>query len=269
MTRPILFLSDYGLDDEFVGLCHAVMARIAPGVRVIDLAHGIPPQDVMAGALALAAAIPHAPSDAVFMAVVDPQVGMERRPVAIEAGPALLVGPDNGLLFAASTSLGGARSAVAIETGKVAGGPVSPTFHGRDVFAPAAAYLATGRALHDVGLPMDPATLTTLPALEPETGPGRLVARVIGVDRFGNVRLAAREGDLDRAGLTGGLTVSAGGQAAPARRVRTFAEVPDGSYGLLVDSAGWAAVVRNLGNAAHDLGARRGVRVELLADAVG
>jgi S-adenosyl-L-methionine hydrolase (adenosine-forming) len=269
VTRPILFLSDYGLDDEFVGVCHAVIARIAPEVPIIDLAHGIPPQDVLAGGLTLAAATPHAPPDAVYLAVVDPHVGTERRPVALEAGSALLVGPDNGLLPPACDALGGPRDAVAIEAEKVARAPVSPTFHGRDVFAPAAAHLAMGTGLHDLGVPIDPSSLTRLSRLEPDVGPGRVAARVIGVDRFGNVRLAAREADLERAGLTGRLTVSAGGLAAPAHRVRTFAEVPDAAYGLLVDSAGWAAVVRNLGNAAHDLGARRGGWVELRADGVG
>jgi S-adenosyl-L-methionine hydrolase (adenosine-forming) len=98
VTRPILFLTDYGLEDEYVGVCHAVMARLAPEARVIDLTHGIPPRDVLAGALALSVAVPYAPDDAVYLAVVDPGVGTDRRAVALQAGRALLVGPDNGIL---------------------------------------------------------------------------------------------------------------------------------------------------------------------------
>src|ERR671922_2489336 len=115
MTRPILFLSDFGLDDEYVGICHAVIARLAPEVSVIDLTHGIPPQDVMAGAVALAGAIPYAPPEAVILAVVDPGVGTERRGVAVEAGGLALVAPDNGLISLAVISLGGAERAVVLD----------------------------------------------------------------------------------------------------------------------------------------------------------
>ncbi|HEX2031999.1 MAG TPA: SAM-dependent chlorinase/fluorinase, partial [Actinomycetota bacterium] len=201
MARPILFLTDYGLDDEFVGVCHAVMARLAPEARVIDLTHGIPPQDVMAGALALSEAVPHAPPDAVYLGVVDPGVGTERRAVAVAAGGALLVGPDNGLLLLAARALGGVERAVEIDAGRVVSGPVSATFHGRDVFAPAAARLAVSGDLRSLGGGVDPASLVSLEPDEPRVGPGRLTTTVLGIDRFGNVRLAARAADLGAAGL--------------------------------------------------------------------
>ncbi|HEX2026043.1 MAG TPA: SAM-dependent chlorinase/fluorinase, partial [Actinomycetota bacterium] len=203
MSRPILFLSDFGVDDEYVGLCHAVIARVAPDVRVVDLHHGVPPQDVTTGALTLAHAAAYGPDDAVFLAVVDPGVGTRRRGVAVEAGSGVLVGPDNGVLALAADALGGARRAVALVPGRVVPWPVSRTFHGRDVFAPAAARLALGAALADVGDPIDTDTLSELLVGEPLVEMGRVATTVIGIDRFGNVRLGARPADLEVAGLAG------------------------------------------------------------------
>jgi S-adenosyl-L-methionine hydrolase (adenosine-forming) len=250
VPRPILFLTDYGVTDEFVGVCHAVIVRLAPDVRVIDLTHGVPPGDVLAGALALEAAAPYASSDSVFLAVVDPGVGTERRAVAVEAGEAALVGPDNGLLDLAARRLGGAHRAVQIDPSLVASGPVSATFHGRDVFAPAAAILARGGALDDLGREVEATSLARIDIPEPIVRTGRLEATVIGIDRFGNARLAARPGDLDRAPL--GATIGPGG--IPVRRVRTFADLGPGEVGILEDSAGWLALVRNGSSAARELG---------------
>lgn len=262
MPRPILFLTDYGLQDELVGTCHAVIARLAPDARVIDLTHAVPPQDVLAGALSVAAAVPYAPADAVWLAVVDPGVGTDRRAVVVEAGKAILVGPDNGVLSLAWEELGGPARAVAIDADRVAPGPVSSTFHGRDVFAPAAALIAAGARVDDLGEPVDPASLVRLTVPPPGIGPGRLRVRVLTIDRFGNVRLAAQEPDLQRAGLTDADAVTiaaevAGEEAADrmvvARRARTYADVPEGHDALIVDSAGWLAVARNLGSAADGL----------------
>ncbi|HEX2032386.1 MAG TPA: SAM-dependent chlorinase/fluorinase [Actinomycetota bacterium] len=256
--RPILFLTDYGLRDEFVGVCHAVMAAAAPGVRVIDLSHGVPPQDVRRGALALLAAAPYAPGDAVYLAVVDPGVGTERAAVAVAAGDALLVGPDNGLLSMAWEALGGADRAVAIDAPAAA----SATFHGRDVFAPSAARLAAGASIEELGSAVDPASLLRLPVPRPRPAAGGVEAEVIGVDRFGNVQLGARPGDVP-AGLGDVVRVGAAGSAVPCRRVRTFAEVPPGEVAVLVDSAGWLALVAPGGSAAGILGLRPGEEVLL------
>jgi S-adenosylmethionine hydrolase len=255
LPRPILFLTDYGLDDELVGICHAVVARIAPEVRVIDLTHAVAPHDVLAGALFLSSAVPYAPDDAVWLAVVDPGVGTERRAVAVEAGSAVLVGPDNGLLSLAWDELGGARHAVAIDAERVAPGPVSATFHGRDVFAPAAARIASGAGLEELGSLVDPESLVRLTVPGPEVEPGKLRARVLGVDRFGNVRLAARETDLGRAGLADeqALAVEAGDRQVVAPRVRTYGEIGDGEEAVLVDSGGWLSVARNRSSAAQTL----------------
>jgi S-adenosylmethionine hydrolase len=206
--------------------------------------------------------VPYAPADAVWLAVVDPGVGTDRGAVAVEAGKAAMVGPDNGLLSLAWEDLGGPARAVAIDEKRVAPGPVSTTFHGRDVFAPAAALIAGGARLDDLGEPVDPASLVRLTVPSPEIEPGRLRVRVLTTDRFGNVRLAAKEQDLDRAALGGADAVTvaaevAGEEAAHrmmvAVRARTYADVPEGQDALIVDSAGWLAVVRNHGNAADAL----------------
>ena len=271
MTRPILFLTDYGLQDEYVGVCHAVMARLAPDARVIDLTHGIPPHDVLAGALALAGAVPHAPEDAVYLAVVDPGVGTDRRAVALRAGGGFLVGPDNGVLGLAARALGETAGAVSLDPGKVATGPVSATFHGRDVFAPAAALLASGSSLDDLGAEIDPATLVSVEPEDPLVGPGRLGTSVLGVDRFGNLRLAARPEHLGAVGLGDDLLLLSGADPVTLRRVTTFADLGEEEVGLLEDSSGWLAVVRNGGSAARSLGLgpRSPVILAAAADAIG
>jgi S-adenosyl-L-methionine hydrolase (adenosine-forming) len=152
MSRPVVFMTDYGRTDEFVGVCHGVMASIVPDVHVIDLTHNVPRQDVMRGALILGRATKFMPDDAVYVAVVDPGVGSERRSIAVRAATgAFLVGPDNGVLSPAWAALGGAEAAASIEDSRVMLFPVSKTFHGRDVFAPAAAHLAAGATLDALG----------------------------------------------------------------------------------------------------------------------
>ncbi len=265
--RPILFLSDYGLADEFVGVCHVVMARIAPGCRVVDLAHEIPPQDVARGAAVLAGAARYAPEEAVLLAIVDPGVGTERRAVVVEAGGRLLVGPDNGVLSPAWEALGGASGAFEIASRRVMLEPVSATFQGRDIFAPAAAHLAAGLPPEEVGPPVDPGDLhrVVFPGVRIE--PGHLHCKVIGIDRFGNVQLSARPADLESAELAGEgqLRVRAAGRGFTIPRGRTFAEVGEGECVVFVDSAGMLALAVNRGRAAQLLGLASGDHVVLAA----
>ena len=223
MTRPIVLCTDYGLHDEFVGICHGVIARIAPDARVIDLTHAIPRQDVVRGAIVLSRATPFMPADAVYCAVVDPGVGSERRAIAVRsASGALLVGPDNGVLSPAWTELGGAIAAFEITASAVVLDPVSNTFHGRDVFAPAAAHLANGVQLDTVGPPSTPEALRVLELAGPMVAPGAIGARVVRVDGFGNVQLNVTEEHLRAAGF--GEHVHMGGAALAVRRrsSRTF-----------------------------------------------
>jgi S-adenosylmethionine hydrolase len=258
MTRPIVFCTDYGMADEFVGVCHGVIARIAPEARVIDLTHAVPPQDVLRGALTLGRATPFMPENAVYLAVVDPGVGSERRSIAVRTTrDALLVGPDNGVLSLAWESLGGVAAAVEITDPSVMLAPVSSTFHGRDVFAPAAAHLATGFGFAELGDAIDPAGLRILEMPGPMIAESVLGARVIGVDGFGNVQLNATASDLAAAGLGDVLTVA--GRRVP--RVRVFADVPEGEPASIVDSQGYIALVVNRGSAASMWGLREGSAV--------
>jgi S-adenosylmethionine hydrolase len=265
VPAPILFLSDYGLDDEFVGVCHAVIAAAAPDVRVIDLSHGIPPRDIRRGAVALADAVPFAPSPAIYLAVVDPGVGTTRLPVAVEAADSFLVGPDNGLLSLAWEALGGASRAAVIDSEDIVRLPMSETFHGRDVFAPAAAHLASGGSFEVLGSELDPAQLKRIHAPATLAEPGRVRCEVIGIDRFGNLQLSARSADLQIAGLDSAEQLDAriGSEPIPLRRVRTFGHVPEGMPALIVDSSGRLAIVMNHGSAAAVLNLRAGDPVEI------
>src|SRR5919199_3156705 len=155
VARPLTFLSDYGLADEFVGVVHAVIARICPDARVIDIGHGVARHDVAGGARILARALPYA-APGVHLAVVDPEVGGRRRALALRTKDEdrLLVGPDNGLLLPAAERFGGVAEAVDVSASPWRLEPVSATFHGRDVFAPVAARLAGGAALAEAGRPL-------------------------------------------------------------------------------------------------------------------
>jgi S-adenosylmethionine hydrolase len=260
-ARPIVFLSDYGLEDEFVGVCHAVMAGISPASPIIDLSHAIPPHDVLRGALVLWRAVRYLPPDAVILAVVDPGVGTGRRPVAVAAvGGLCLVGPDNGLLSLAWTHEGGAVQAGLIESAEVILEPVSATFHGRDVFAPAAAHLVSGLSLERVGRSIEPASLVHPSLTEPEVEPGRVHCEVMGVDRFGNVQLSATAEHLRAAGLGASdrLEVVVASRATAIRRAATFGDVAEGQLAVIVDSIGWLAVVLNRGSGAEALGVAPG-----------
>jgi S-adenosyl-L-methionine hydrolase (adenosine-forming) len=256
MIRPIVFLTDYGRSDGFVGICHGVMARIAPDARVIDLTHSVPRQDVLRGAVELARSMPYMPTDAIYVAVVDPGVGSDRGAIATAAGAALLVGPDNGLLSLAWEELGGVESAVEIQNPEVVLAPVSRTFHGRDIFAPAAAHLAAGMPLEDLGPAVDPATLVRLDVPGPMVAEGAVGARVTATDGYGNVQLNATERDLDDAGVAVGRVLVVNGRRVP--RAGTFAELPEREPGLIVDSDGYLAIVVNHGNAAQMLGLAAG-----------
>jgi S-adenosylmethionine hydrolase len=256
MSRPIVFLTDYGRSDGFVGICHGVMARIAPDAPVIDLTHSVPRQDVLRGAVELARAIPYMPTDAVHVAVVDPGVGSDRGAIATAAGAALLVGPDNGLLSLAWEELGGVEVAVEIQNPEVVLAPVSRTFHGRDVFAPAAAHLAAGMKLEDLGPSVDAAGLVRLDVPGPMVAEGAVGARVTSTDGYGNVQLNATERDLEDAAVAVGNVLVVNGRRLP--RAGTFAELPEREPGLIVDSDGYLAIVVNQGNAAQMLGLAAG-----------
>jgi S-adenosylmethionine hydrolase len=261
----VTFLTDYGLDDEFVGVCHGVMRRAAPNVPIVDITHGITRHGVREGALTLRNALPYT-SPGVHVAVVDPQVGTERRAVGLRtADGRLLVGPDNGLLSLAWESCGGVELAVDVTRSPHRLEPVSATFHGRDIFAPVAAQLARGAELADAGEPVDPSELVVVDLPEPRTEDGALVAHALVVDRFGNVGLDVNHDDTSGTGITLGGTVEieAGGERYLATYAQTFADVRPGELIVYEDAYRTLAVAINRGDAAATLALRPDAEVRL------
>jgi S-adenosyl-L-methionine hydrolase (adenosine-forming) len=250
--RPITFLSDYGYQDEFAGVCRAVIAQIVPGAPLIDLTHGIPRQDVRQGAIALANALPSCPPG-VHLAVVDPGVGSARRAVAVETGEGrYLVGPDNGLLSRALDRLGGSLGAVELSRSPFRLEPVSATFHGRDLFAPVAAHLSIGARLDEAGEPIDPGSLVALELPAPTVGPDEVAATAIHADGYGNVTLNLDASMLSDGPLREGerLEVRAPDGRFQALWARTFADVAAGELLLFEDSSGAMALAVSGGSAA-------------------
>lgn len=255
-SRQIAFLSDFGLGNEWVGICHAVMTDIAPQSPIVDLSHLVRALHVVSGALLLADCIPYTSRDAVGLAVVDPNVGKDRE-IAIATGSGrALVGPDNGLLLLASEAAGGVTSVVEITSPEVVRQPITPSFRARDTLCPAAAHLARGMDIDRLGSPVDPASLATLDVPEAETSLNRIRCEVIDYNRFGNIQLNVREGDLAAAGLDGHetLEVAAVSASAEARRGETYADFDAGQYGVITDPRGWLMIVRgNPGSALEGL----------------
>ena len=239
MSGPfITFLSDFGLQDEYVGTCHGVLKRIAPDAHVIDITHGIAPQRVLQGAYVLANTLPYMPGG-VHLAVVDPGVGSQRRALVLRGGDGrLYVGPDNGLLLPAVDRLGGVAAAHELTNPDYALPSVSRTFHGRDLFAPAAAHLALGVPLERLGPPVDPEALVRVELPAPEVDAQRIAASVFDVDRFGNIQLNLTREHLARGGVSPGTQVEIEyhGERYFAVAARTFADARLGDLILYEDA---------------------------------
>jgi S-adenosylmethionine hydrolase len=261
----ITFLSDFGLADDFVGTCHGVIKRIAPDVDVIDITHGIEPQSVLQGALVLASTLPYMP-EGVHLAVVDPDVGSPRRALVLRTGDGrMLVGPDNGLLVPAAERLGGVAEAYELTNREYALEPVSPTFHGRDIFAPAAAHLTNGLDPAELGPALDADSLVRLELPRPEIGERRIRATCLYVDRFGNIQLNVQVDELERLNIVPGRQVEV---ELPMDRfyalaARTFAEAGTGDIILYEDAYRNIALAISRGNAAETFGVRAGTEVRL------
>jgi S-adenosylmethionine hydrolase len=260
----LTFITDYGLEDGFVAACHGVAARIAPSVRIIDITHLVQPGDVRRGAAVLAQTIPYLPP-AVHVAVVDPGVGTARRGVAVQASDSILIGPDNGLLSWAIAAKGGAERAVQLTNGDLWLHPVSPTFHGRDIFMPVAAHLAAGTDLASAGDEIDLSDLVSLPAPTSRVRDGEAEGEVMSVDRFGNVQLSIVAADVTELGVGYGspLVVRAGRQKLTVPFMETFAAAAPGEIVAFTDSAGLISLAVNAGDAAQHLGLPPGAHVHL------
>jgi len=262
----VSFLSDFGLQDDFVGTCHGVIKRIAPQTQIIDVTHGIPAQQILQGALVLGSTLPYMPIG-VHLAVVDPGVGGSRRALALldEEGR-FFVGPDNGLLIPAADRAGIAvahelaNPEYALET-------ISRTFHGRDLFAPAAAHLSLGVAIEELGPPLDPDALVRLDLPQPELGPDKIAATVLYVDSFGNVALNVTREHIAEVGIVPGTQVELelGGERFFAVAARTFADARPGDIVLYEDSYRNMSVAISNGNAGEMLRARPGQSLRINA----
>jgi S-adenosyl-L-methionine hydrolase (adenosine-forming) len=263
----ITFLSDFGLQDDFVGTCHGVMKRIAPDAEILDITHGIPPQHVLQGALVLCNTLPYMP-EGVHLAVVDPGVGGQRRPLALATGEGrLLVGPDNGLLMPAAERTGGIAAAHELANPDYALDSVSRTFHGRDLFSPAAAHLARGVPIDELGPPVDPQALVRLDVPEPEVGQNRIRASVLYIDHFGNMQLNLTRDHFEQAGVLPGVKVELelALERYYATAARTFADARAGDIILYEDAYRNIAIAISGGSAADlfDVGPGQEVRIHL------
>jgi S-adenosyl-L-methionine hydrolase (adenosine-forming) len=263
----ITFLSDFGLADEFVGVVHRVIRRLASEAAVIDLTHQIPPQDVRAGALTLWRAAPWL-GPGVVLAVVDPGVGTHRRAVAIEAADAsvVLVGPDNGLLVPAAYRLGSLGRVVALTNPAWHLAGAGGTFDGRDVFGPVAARLCSGVDLVELGEHVDPLSLRGAPLGLAEGTPDEVADRgldveVLWVDRYGNAQLNVAASTLDALGSR--PVVQIGPLTHTARRAQGYADLAAGELGLLADSTGLGALCLDRASAAAALGLTAGTTLRL------
>jgi S-adenosylmethionine hydrolase len=252
----VTLLTDYGRDDDFVGVCHGVIRVIHPDADIVDITHGIERYAVREGALVLRNTLPYMPVG-VHVAVVDPQVGTERRALALRTGDGrILVGPDNGLLSLAWERCGDVEIAVDITRSQHRLEPVSATFHGRDIFAPVAAHLAAGAELADAGDPLDPDSLERVELPEPRDEDDSVVAHALVIDHFGNVGLNVGHERLAGTGITlgGRVAVEAAGERYVATYAQTFADVSPGELIVYQDAYRTLALAINRGDAAGMLG---------------
>jgi S-adenosyl-L-methionine hydrolase (adenosine-forming) len=265
VSLPISFLSDFGYDDEFVGVIHGVLAKLAPSTRVIDIGHGFGRGNVKAAALALTRAIQYMP-EGICLAVVDPGVGTDRKALAAETPWGVFVGPDNGLLSPAVAMVGGAHRIVSIENPEAMIPSPGETFHGRDVFAPAAALLATGDAgVDDLGPEVDGAEIVPLLLPLTETEGGVVSGEAWWVDTYGNVQTNVSPDELAAVGLSPGqtITVRVGSTEYPVLWVNSYGDVGNGETLIHADSVGLVAIAVRGGRADEELNLSPGMAVSL------
>lgn len=255
MHSIICFTSDFGTSDGWVGVCHAVIYRACPQVRVVDLAHEIAPFDIRKASAVAAAGVWQLP-EALHLVVADPGVGGGRRDLILITGSGtVLVGPDNGVLIPATWRSGGVEHAYAIDSTHLDFRPPLATFHARDVLARTAALLACGIGVTSMATPIDPATLAAAPFKPSHVEGEVLVAEVIDTDRFGSVRLAisadeVREHGFDQARLE----IILGHTRIDLPFGHTFSDVEEGEPVALVDSSGWLTLAVHMGSAAERYG---------------
>ncbi|MGA7226943.1 MAG: SAM-dependent chlorinase/fluorinase [Acidimicrobiia bacterium] len=266
MSSPISFVSDFGHSDEFVGVVHGVLAKLAPESRVIDVSHSVPRGDVRAAALTMTRAIQYLP-EGVALVVVDPGVGSDRRALGVETDWGFFVGPDNGVLSPAVAMIGGAKRMVSIENPEARIPSPGETFHGRDVFAPAAAVLASGEAkLEELGPAVSPDSVTPLLLPLPEVAEGRVTGEAWWVDHFGNVQTNIGPDEMTALGHQAGsvVTMRIGARVHSLPWVVAYSDVEPGEALIHVDSSGLMAIAIREGAADQAMALGVGTAVTLL-----
>ena len=264
MQSIICFISDFGTDDTWVGVCHAVIIGACPHARVVDLGHHIPPFDIRKGAATAAAGVYQLP-DAIHLVVVDPGVGSGRRDICLVARRGtLLIGPDNGVLLPAAQRAGGVESAIVLDAGKIDFRAPLETFHARDILAPAAAALACGVEPASLGDAVDPGELAPAPFEECRVDGPFVVGEVLEADRFGSLRFNIPSDRMESLGLKGAmLEIALGHNSLSVPLARTYADVAEGEPVALVDSSGWLTLAVNRGDARDRFGAGSGTAVRI------
>ncbi len=261
-ARIITLTTDFGYRDPFVGIMKGVVSAINPAAAVIDVTHGVAPQDVTGGALALAAAVDFFPEGTIHVAVVDPGVGGNRRPVLLETDRACYVGPDNGLMSLAAGRQRLTR-VIHLSNPEYHLRPTSTTFHGRDIFAPAAAHVSGGVPPEQLGETVEAFEKLHIPAPQRQ-GDNRVEGQVIYVDGFGNLTTNLRREDLERF-EPGHVSVRVGDRVIRGLSPN-YASAGTGNYLALVNSWGLLEISRCNGNAQAALGAGVGARVAMDTD---
>jgi hypothetical protein len=262
----ICFVSDFGTDDTWVGVCHAVIIRACPHARVVDLGHHVPPFDIRKGAATAAAGVYQLP-DAIHLVVVDPGVGAGRRDVClVSKRGTVLIGPDNGVLLPAANRAGGVETAIVLDCGKIDFRAPLATFHARDVLAPAAAALACGVEPESLGDRVDPGALSPAPFEECRIEGDFVLGEVLEADRFGSLRFNVPSERMDSLGLKGAaIEIALGHNSLTVPLGRTYADVAEGEAVALVDSSGWLTLAVNRGDARDRYGADSGTAVRFRA----
>lgn len=253
-TVPLIaLLTDFGAADGYPGIMKGVILGIAPGTPLIDLTHEIPPQEVRSAAWVLHTAWHYFPEGSVFLCVVDPGVGSARLPIALQTGGHSFVGPDNGLFsyVLAETEQGETR-AVSLDNPRYFSSERSATFHGRDIFAPAAGLLAAGTPIEELGHALAPEALVRLALPHPDWQQGTLLAHVTHIDHFGNILTDVEARWVREVFAAPTVTLTLAGQTITAR-ARAFAEGPEDALFLYQDSSGYLAIARRNGDAAATL----------------
>ena len=260
-AAPVALMTDFGYRDHYAGVMKGVIATISPGSAIIDLTHGVPAQSIAAGAIALRESWRFFPADTVFVAIVDPGVGTTRLPIAIETrAGARLVGPDNGVLSLAAEEAG-VKRVVRIESERYRMPAVSATFHGRDIFAPAAAHLARGLSISRLGRRLSAFERLELP--RPSAGRKRIDGEVIYVDGFGNLVTNIARGDINRlkASFPARNVSVRIDKGAPISIFDTYGDAPSGAILATFGSFELLEIAVRNGNAAERLGCTAGARV--------